>query len=71
MPGAVLNIAECCLLPSDVLKKQDDRVAVVWRDEGFDDSPINSLTLKELRDQVMYVFFFYYKFNWNIGIGIV
>lgn len=55
LPGAVLNIAECCLLPSDVLKRQDDRVAIVWRDEGFDDSPINSLTLKELRDQVMLV----------------
>ncbi|PIA53901.1 hypothetical protein AQUCO_00900461v1 [Aquilegia coerulea] len=55
MPDAVLNIAECCLLPSDHLKKQDDTVVVVWRDEGFDDSRVNSLTLKELRDQVMMV----------------
>ncbi|KAF9603859.1 hypothetical protein IFM89_038117 [Coptis chinensis] len=55
MPGAVLNIAECCLLPSNNLRKQDDSVVVVWRDEGFDDSPVNTLTLKELRNQVMMV----------------
>ena len=29
-------------------------MAVVWREEGFDDSSVNSLTLKELREQVMY-----------------
>lgn len=50
LPGAVLNISECCLLP---IKRADDSVAIVWRDEG-DDSSINSLSLKELRDQVMY-----------------
>lgn len=52
---AVLNIAECCLMPSSHLKKEDDSVAVVWRNEGFDDSPVNQMTLKQLREQVMYV----------------
>ncbi|CAA6662868.1 unnamed protein product [Spirodela intermedia] len=51
LPGAVLNISECCLLP---MKRSDDSVAIVWRDEG-DDSSVNCLSLKELRDQVMMV----------------
>ncbi|KAL5708512.1 putative CoA ligase ccl12 [Ranunculus cassubicifolius] len=55
LPGAVLNVAESCLLPSTRLRKKDENIAVVWRDEGFDDSPVNTLTLKELRDQVMLV----------------
>ncbi|ONK69474.1 uncharacterized protein A4U43_C05F23330 [Asparagus officinalis] len=54
-PGAVLNIAECCLLPSHSPKRTDESVAIVWRDEGFDDSPVNYLTLRELREQVMMV----------------
>lgn len=53
-PGAVLNIAECCLVPMNHPKKQDEDVAVVWRDEGQDDSPVNRMLLRELRDQVMY-----------------
>lgn len=55
LPGSVLNIAECCLLPQDHLKKDDGSVAIVWRDEGFDDSKVNQMTLKELRRQVMMV----------------
>ncbi|XP_010552276.1 PREDICTED: probable acyl-activating enzyme 18, peroxisomal isoform X6 [Tarenaya hassleriana] len=58
LPGAVLNIAECCLLPSSHPRKEDDSVAVVWRDEGSDDdddSHVNRMTLKELREQVMMV----------------
>lgn len=39
--------------------KQDDSLAVVWRDEGSDDSPVNQMTLKELRKQVMYAFLHY------------
>ncbi|KAJ8643479.1 hypothetical protein MRB53_005227 [Persea americana] len=54
-PGAVLNIAECCLVPMNHPKKQDEDVAVVWRDEGQDDSPVNRMLLRELRDQVMMV----------------
>lgn len=54
-PGSVLNIAECCLLPAYFPKKTDESVAVVWREEWDDDRPVNSLSLKELREQVMYV----------------
>lgn len=55
LPGSVLNIAECCLIPMNHPSKQDDSLAVVWRDEGSDDSPVNQMTLKELRKQVMLV----------------
>ncbi|KAM3261374.1 hypothetical protein ACQJBY_052184 [Aegilops geniculata] len=54
-PGAVLNIAECCLLPWPSQNKTDDSTAIVWRDEGFDDYPVNHMSLKELRTQVMTV----------------
>ncbi|KAK1282507.1 putative acyl-activating enzyme 18, peroxisomal [Acorus calamus] len=55
LPGSVLNIAECCLLPMNFPKKQDNSMAVVWRDEGCDDSPVNRMSLKELREQVIRV----------------
>ncbi|KAK4258234.1 hypothetical protein QN277_007706 [Acacia crassicarpa] len=55
LPGSVLNIAECCFLPSDRPKKDDSSLAIVWRDEGFDDSKVNQMTLKELREEVMMV----------------
>lgn len=54
LPGSVLNIAESCLLPMEHPKKKDDSLAILWRDEGFDDSKVNHMTLKELREQVMY-----------------
>ncbi|EMS50598.1 Acetyl-coenzyme A synthetase [Triticum urartu] len=54
-PGAVLNIAECCLLPWPSQNKTDDSTAILWRDEGFDDYPVNRMSLKELRTQVMTV----------------
>ncbi|KAJ1426093.1 Ubiquitin-conjugating enzyme E2 [Sesbania bispinosa] len=55
LPGSVLNIADCCLQPSSHPNKQDDSLAIVWRDEGFDDSEVNRITLKQLRQQVMLV----------------
>ncbi|XP_048425130.1 probable CoA ligase CCL12 isoform X2 [Pyrus x bretschneideri] len=56
LPHSVLNIAECCLLPTSHPRKEDDGLAVVWRDEGCDDdSSVNHMTLKELREQVMLV----------------
>lgn len=55
-PGAVLNIAECCLLPISHPRKMDNSVAIVWREEGDDDSPVRQLTLKQLREQVMYAY---------------
>ncbi|TVU44503.1 hypothetical protein EJB05_03947, partial [Eragrostis curvula] len=53
--GAVLNIAECCLLPWPSQNRTDDSTAIVWRDEGLDDYPVNRMSLKELRSQVMTV----------------
>lgn len=58
LPGSVLNIAECCLLPTEHPKKTDDCVAMVWRDEGSDDSNVNHMTLKEVRERVMYALLF-------------
>ncbi|XP_030524324.1 probable CoA ligase CCL12 [Rhodamnia argentea] len=55
LPGAVLNIAECCLLPCQQQRKGDDSIALVWRDEGYDHTSVNRMTLKELREQVMLV----------------
>ncbi|KAG8098651.1 hypothetical protein GUJ93_ZPchr0013g36567 [Zizania palustris] len=33
----------------------DDSTAIVWRDEGLDDYPVNRMSLKELRSQVITV----------------
>ncbi|XP_016187744.1 probable acyl-activating enzyme 18, peroxisomal isoform X1 [Arachis ipaensis] len=55
LPGAVLNIADCCLQPSTRPYKPDDSLAIVWRDEGFDDTEVNHITLKQLRQQVALV----------------
>lgn len=55
LQGAVLNIAECCLLPCPSLKRTDDSTAIIWRDEGLDDYPVNRMSLKELRSQVITV----------------
>ncbi|KAJ1701100.1 hypothetical protein LUZ63_000879 [Rhynchospora breviuscula] len=54
-PGAVLNIAECCIYPVPFQNKTDNSVAIIWRDEGFDDLPVNYVSVKELREQVMMV----------------
>jgi hypothetical protein len=56
-PGALLNIAECCLLPTSHLRKMENSMAIVWKEEGADDLPIHQMTLKELREQVMYADF--------------
>uniref|UniRef100_A0A0E0GV75 4-coumarate--CoA ligase n=1 Tax=Oryza nivara TaxID=4536 RepID=A0A0E0GV75_ORYNI len=55
LQGAVLNIAECCLLPWPSQNRTDDSTAIVWRDEGLDNHPVNRMSLKELRNQVITV----------------
>ncbi|XP_019460987.1 PREDICTED: probable acyl-activating enzyme 18, peroxisomal [Lupinus angustifolius] len=55
LPGSVLNVADCCLQPSAHPNKQDDSIAIIWRDEGFDDAEVNRISLKQLRQQVMFV----------------
>ncbi|PON98121.1 2,3-dihydroxybenzoate-AMP ligase [Trema orientale] len=55
LPDSVLNIAECCLMPTEHPRKKDDSLAIVWRDEGCNDSDVKVMTLKELREQVILV----------------
>ncbi|XP_027345741.1 probable acyl-activating enzyme 18, peroxisomal [Abrus precatorius] len=55
LPGSVLNIADCCLQPSSHPYRPDHSVAIVWKDEGFDHSEVNRITLQQLRQQVMLV----------------
>ncbi|KAJ0616967.1 putative acetate--CoA ligase [Helianthus annuus] len=55
LPGSVLNIAECCLLSANERDNDNEKVAIVWRDERFDDLEVNKMTLNELRRQVMLV----------------
>ncbi|KAL2486069.1 putative acyl-activating enzyme 18 [Abeliophyllum distichum] len=55
LPGSALNIADCCLRSNKYLKKQDDSLAIVWRDEGCDDQNVEHMTLKQLREEVMLV----------------
>ncbi|KAM7502893.1 hypothetical protein LguiB_001797 [Lonicera macranthoides] len=53
--GALMNIAECCLQSTSCPRKEDDSLAIVWRDEGYGDTDVNHTTLRELREQVMLV----------------
>ncbi|KAL2507971.1 putative acyl-activating enzyme 18 [Forsythia ovata] len=55
LPGSALNIADCCLRSNNYLNKQDDSLAIVWRDEGCDDQNVEHMTLKQLREEVMLV----------------
>ncbi|EPS67365.1 hypothetical protein M569_07409, partial [Genlisea aurea] len=54
-PGAVLNIADCCLSSCNHPRKEDESAAIVWRDEGNDDQDVERISLKELRERVMLV----------------
>ena len=65
LPGLVLNIAECCLFPTAYPRKEKDSPAIVWRDEGYDDSEVNILTLKELRESNVCSYFHYLYFISN------
>ncbi|KAL2507931.1 putative acyl-activating enzyme 18 [Forsythia ovata] len=55
LPGSALNIADCCLRSNKYLNKQDDSLAIIWRDEGCDDQNVEHMTLKQLREEVMLV----------------
>nr|KAJ0199187.1 hypothetical protein LSAT_V11C600318550 [Lactuca sativa] len=54
-PNSVLNIAECCLKSTTKQDDENERVAIIWRDERFDNFDVNKMTLNELRHQVMLV----------------
>ncbi|KAL9375137.1 hypothetical protein Peur_032016 [Populus x canadensis] len=53
LPGAYVNPAKTCLTLN--CKRTLDDVVIRWRDEGNDDMPVSSLTLKELRSEVWLV----------------
>ena len=57
----MLNIAECCLRSSSRLLRDDNSLAIVWRDEGCDNSNVNHMTLKQLREKVTYAPLFEYR----------
>jgi acyl-coenzyme A synthetase/AMP-(fatty) acid ligase len=50
VPGARLNAAECCLAAKGA--KSDSSIAVVHRNEGEDDLPVQQLTLSQFRANV-------------------
>lgn len=55
LPGAVMNIANCCIQPSVHPQKEDSSVVLVWREESdHESSQVKCLTLHGLREQVMY-----------------
>lgn len=55
LPGAVMDIADCCIQPSVHPRKEDSSVVIVWREESDNDiSHVKCMTLRELREQVMY-----------------
>ncbi|KAH9327778.1 hypothetical protein KI387_007956, partial [Taxus chinensis] len=53
LPGSVLNVAESCLSAKESINKTDNSIAIVWREEGRNDYPVNKMTLGELRAKVM------------------
>ncbi|KAG0592479.1 hypothetical protein KC19_1G255400 [Ceratodon purpureus] len=50
VPDAHLNAAECCLAAKG--SKSDSSIAVVYRNEGEDDLPVQQLTLSQFRANV-------------------
>lgn len=56
LPGAYVNPARNCLSISS--KRNLNDIAVIWRDEGYDDMPVNKMTFEELRSEVWYANFY-------------
>lgn len=59
LPSATTNPANNCLSLSAQRTLED--IAVIWRDEGDDEVPVNNMTIKELRTLVWYA-----NFNLNV-----
>lgn len=53
LPGAFVNPANNCLVVNS--KRSLDDIVIRWRDEGDDNLPVKSMTLKELQTEVWYV----------------
>jgi hypothetical protein len=55
LPGAFVNPARNCL--SLNCKRSLDDMVVIWRDEGYDDLPLQRMTLREFCAEVWYATF--------------
>ncbi|KAJ7536957.1 hypothetical protein O6H91_12G089700 [Diphasiastrum complanatum] len=53
LPGAYVNAADFCLEFNN--RRNPSNIAVMWRDEGEDDAPMNTFTLCELKARVVEV----------------
>ncbi|KAI3684973.1 hypothetical protein L6452_34203 [Arctium lappa] len=53
LPGAYVNPARNCLSLSS--KRSLSDIAVIWRDEGNDEMPVNTMTVEKLRSEVWLV----------------
>ncbi|KAJ9560170.1 hypothetical protein OSB04_005330 [Centaurea solstitialis] len=53
LPGAYVNPARNCLSLSS--KRSLSDIAVIWRDEGNDEMPVNKMTVEKLRSEVWLV----------------
>ncbi|KAL7617544.1 hypothetical protein Lser_V15G00604 [Lactuca serriola] len=53
LPGAYVNPAGNCLSLSS--KRISSDIAVIWRDEGDDETPVNTMTFEKLRSEVWLV----------------
>ncbi|XVF08849.1 hypothetical protein REPUB_Repub07fG0039400 [Reevesia pubescens] len=53
LPGAFVNPAKNCLIVNS--NRSLDDIVIRWRDEGDDDLPVKSMTLKELQTEVWLV----------------
>lgn len=53
LPSAQTNPAKNCLML--IGERSLDDISVIWRDEGDDEAPVNTMTLEELRSRVWLV----------------
>ncbi|MFS7911988.1 putative acetate--CoA ligase [Helianthus anomalus] len=68
LPGAYVNPAGNCLNLNSKRKSSD--IAVIWRDEGDDESPVNKMTFEKLRSEVWLVAYALEKLGLEKGSAI-
>ncbi|KAI7738500.1 hypothetical protein M8C21_004653, partial [Ambrosia artemisiifolia] len=68
LPGAYVNPAKNCLNLNGKRKSSD--IAVIWRDEGDDESPVNKMTFEKLRSEVWLVAYALEKLGLEKGSAI-
>ncbi|KAJ0614938.1 putative acetate--CoA ligase [Helianthus annuus] len=68
LPGAYVNPAGNCLNLNSKRKSSD--IAVIWRDEGDDETPVNKMTFEKLRSEVWLVAYALEKLGLEKGSAI-